>query len=192
VPLYILILIVGFVCNTASAFTAAYSRRWGPKRGSLVTAVLRNVLGIPVWAAGFVLALRAPSSRLFASSSASRAAGGLLVLAGAAVITVALVSIRSRAAVPSTGDTLVHTGIYGLVRHPIHSGTFLEFLGLFLVKPSGAVATAFGLGVVWLLVQTLSEEYDLTKRLPAYRAYKESVPRFFPRLVRRSAGERHS
>ena len=192
-PVFLVVLVVGFVCNTASAFTTAYSRRWGERRGSLVTAVLRNVLGIPVWAAGFVLALRAPSSFLFAPSGSSRAAGIVLILAGAAVITVALVSIRARAAVPSTSDALVQTGIYAHVRHPIHSGTFLEFLGTFLMKSSASVAAACALGVVWLLVQTKCEEIDLLKRLPGYRAYQDAVPRFFPRWVRRGAGDgRHS
>ena len=158
-----------------------------------MTAVLRNILGIPVWAAGFVLALRAPSSFLFTRSGASRAAGIVLILAGAAVIIVALDTIRSRAAVPSTSDALVQTGIYAKVRHPIHSGTFLEFLGLFLMKPSVHVAAACGLGVVWLLVQTKCEEIDLRKRLPGYRAYQDAVPRFFPSLGRRGAGDgRHS
>jgi protein-S-isoprenylcysteine O-methyltransferase Ste14 len=192
-PVFIVVLIVGFVCNTASAFTTAYSRRLGERRGSLVTAVLRNILGIPVWAAGFVLALRAPSSFVFPPSGANRAAGIVLILAGAAVITIALVTIRLRAAVPSTSDALVRTGIYAYVRHPIHSGTFLEFLGLFLMKPSASIAAACALGVVWLFFQTKCEEIDLRKRLPGYRAYQDAVPRFFPRLVRRGAVDgRHS
>jgi|GEM_PF-1872943 len=59
--IFLLPLVLGFTSNTASAFTAAFSRRWGEKGGRAASFVLRNVLGIPVWAMGFVLAVRTPS-----------------------------------------------------------------------------------------------------------------------------------
>ena len=64
-PWFFLIpLLAGFAFNSASAFTAAYSRRWGAPAGRLITAVLRNVLGIPVWVAGLVVAARTPAPAL--------------------------------------------------------------------------------------------------------------------------------
>ena len=56
--LFLLFLILGFFFNLASAFTAAFSRRFGDRCGSLLTVLLRNVLGIPVWTIGFILAAR--------------------------------------------------------------------------------------------------------------------------------------
>jgi protein-S-isoprenylcysteine O-methyltransferase Ste14 len=83
---------------------------------------------------------------------------------------------------PSARDTLIQTGMYAHVRHPIHTGTFLEFAGLFLLIPTQTVALACALGIVWLLVQTKFEEFDLLQRLPAYHEYMRRVPRFLPRV----------
>ncbi len=83
---------------------------------------------------------------------------------------------------PSTQDALAQNGIYAHVRHPIHAGTLLEFIGLFIVMPTQVVTLACVLGIAWVLVQTRLEEYDLLQRLPGYRDYMDRVPRFLPRL----------
>ena len=79
---FLIPLLLGFALNWASAFTAAYSRRWGARGGQLATLLLRNVLGIPLWAVGLGLAMRTPSPMLFASSPAIDTLGWLLVAAG--------------------------------------------------------------------------------------------------------------
>lgn len=180
--LFLIPLLAGFTFNSASALTTAFSRRWGEGRGSLITAILRNVLGIPVWAIGFLMAVRAPSPGLFAKTIAVDAVGILLIAVGGVIIIIALFAIRARAAVPSTADRLVRSGLYSSIRHPIHSGTFLEFVGIFLLHPTQTVAVACVLGTVWANVQTRLEEYDLLQRLPSYREYMSQVPRFVPRL----------
>jgi protein-S-isoprenylcysteine O-methyltransferase Ste14 len=179
--LFLIPLLLGFTFNAVSALTTAFSRRWGKRRGSLVTAILRNVLGIPVWAIGFLLAARAPSPGLFAKTIVIDAVGIILIALGGVIIVVALLAIRSRAAVPATTDPLIRSGLYFHVRHPIHSGTILEFAGLFLLHPTQTIALACILGTLWVLVQTKLEEYDLLQRLPAYREYMKQVPRFYPR-----------
>ena len=179
---FLIPLLFGFACNLASAFTAAFSQRWGARRGAQLTFVLRNILGIPVWAVGMVMAFRSPQPALFDPGIAVRVAGWGLVLAGGAVIVLALFAIRGRAAAPSMGDALVQNGVYARVRHPIHSGTLLEFGGLFLLNPSTAAAVACAMGVGWVLLQTRFEEIDLAQRLPGYREYMRRVPRFVPRL----------
>lgn len=183
--LFLIPLLLGFTFNAASALTTAFSRRWGEKKGSLVTAVLRNILGIPVWAIGFFMAVRAPSPGLFTKTEVTEVAGLILVAAGGVIILMALSAIRGRAAAPSTQDQLIRAGLYAHVRHPIHSGTLLEFAGVLLLRPTRAVAIACALGVVWVLVQTGLEEYDLRERLPDYRDYMDQVPRFLPRLLRK-------
>lgn len=93
-----------------------------------------------------------------------------------------LITIRLRSLAPSTGDALAQSGIYARVRHPIHSGTFLEFLGLFIIRPSVTIGLACALGVIWVLIQTICEERDLLQRIPQYRDYMNRVPRFFPKV----------
>ena len=177
---FLIPLLIGFTLNVASAYTAEWSERWGARRGETVTAVLRNVLGIPVWAVGLILAVRTRAPVLF-SAPAAEFAGWLLLAAGCVVIALALHALRAKAAVPSTRDTLVEHGLYGRVRHPIHAGMFLVWISLVLVHPTAAVALASGLGAVWTLVQTGAEESDLMRRLPAYQDYMRRVPRFVPR-----------
>lgn len=186
---FLIPLLIGFTLNVASAFTAAWSR-WGEARGRLITAVLRNVLGIPVWTIGLILAIRTPSQALFPPSAAAEIAGYVLLAAGCAIIGLALHAIRSKAAVPSTSDTLVEHGMYARVRHPIHAGMFLVWVAVVLVHPTEVVTLASAIGVVWTLVQTRAEELDLVRRIPAYRDYMKRVPRFVPGMKGR--GEKAS
>jgi len=178
---FIIPLALGFAFNAASAFTSAYARRWGETGGRIASFILRNVLGIPVWAIGFVLAVRAPSHILLPRAVATAVAGWILIACGGAAILWALRALGWRAVAPSTRDTLVADGPYRYVRHPIHIGTFLEFVGLWLLVPSLAVTVACFVGIGWLWVQTLVEEADLRERVPGYREYVAHAPRFVPR-----------
>lgn len=180
--LLIILLIIGFVCDTASAFTSAFSKRWGKSRGSFITLILRNILGIPVWALGFLLAVRMHAKLFYEPALIVKIFGWLMIAVGGAIILMALISIPIRAAAPAVGDHLVQTGLYNRVRHPIHSGTLLEFAGIIVLIPKPAVAIACGLGVVWVMIQTMCEEHDLLQRMPEYREYMKQVPRFLPRL----------
>ncbi len=182
----LVLLLAGFGCNAASAFTTAHSRRWGERRGQLITGVLRNLLGIPVWVVGLALAVRTPSPALFASNAGTTAIAWLLLVIGSLVQVLALAALRRRAALPSTRDTLVERGPYGRLRHPIYAGLLLEFLAIALLKPTRDAALACALGALWAVLQARLEEIDLVQRLPAYRDYMRRVPRFLPRR-RRSA-----
>jgi protein-S-isoprenylcysteine O-methyltransferase Ste14 len=179
---FLIPLIIGFSSNAASAFTALYSEMWGKKQGTLLSFVFRNIFGIPVWATGFVMAIRESSGFFFRDSLMAQITGWLLIIAGAVIILIALVSIRMKAASPSTGDSLVNKGIYSIIRHPIHSGTFLEFAGIFILHPSLQIGMATLLGCIWIFFQTKFEEQDLLKRIPEYGDYLKQVPRFFPSL----------
>jgi protein-S-isoprenylcysteine O-methyltransferase Ste14 len=183
---FLIPLLLGFALNAASAFTAAYSRRWGERRGQLASLILRNVAGIPLWVVGLGLAIRTPSPMLFTSGLVTEALGWLLVTAGCMVILLGLLALGWRAAMPSVRDTLVVHGVYAHVRHPLYGGMLLQFPGLALLSPSQAVVLACGLGVGWVVVQARLEELDLLQRIPAYREYMEWVPRrFLPRLSKR-------
>ena len=176
--LFLIPLVIGFACNLASAFTTPFCRRYGEKQGRRMSVLLRNVFGIPVWSLGFLLAFRASSPALFASSTSLQTIGWLLTAAGGVIILAALYTIRIRSIAPSVRDTLAQHGLYRLVRHPIHSGVMLEFAGLALIFPTLTTAAACFLGLVWVQLQTRFEEHDLLQRLPGYRAYMDRVPRF--------------
>jgi protein-S-isoprenylcysteine O-methyltransferase Ste14 len=184
---FLIPLLLGFALNSASTFTAAYSRRWGERRGQLASVLLRDVFGMPVWAVGLALAMRTPSPMLFTSGPVTEALGWLLTAAGSCVILWALLPLGWRAVMPSVRDTLVIRGLYAHVRHPLYCGVLLEFVGLALLNPTQAVVLACALGIGWIVLQARLEELDLLQRMPAYREYMERVPRFVPHLSRRKA-----
>jgi protein-S-isoprenylcysteine O-methyltransferase Ste14 len=186
---FLLPLLFGFGCSLASTFTTAFAQRWGPRVGVWVGVALRGVLGLPLWALGFALAVQTPAPWLAVPGLVTRLAGWALAAAGGAIILWALATLRGRAARPSVQDALAQTGLYARVRHPIHGGTLLEFAGLGLLCPTWPVALACGLGGLWVLGQTWLEERDLLQRLPDYRAYMQRVPRFIPRFGAKPQGE---
>ena len=184
---FLIPLILGFVLAGASAFTAAFSRRWGEGGGRMATSILRNLLGIPLWLLGFFLAWIQPATPFFSPSGLTRTISGILIIAGSVPVLWGHVELGWRTHMPSVRDTLVRHGLYAYVRHPIYSGGILVLVGLALLKPTLTVMLACVIAAVFLMVQAFLEEIDLLQRLPAYRKYMEEVPRFIPRL-RRSRG----
>ena len=71
--IFLLPLLLGFALAGASAFTAAYSRRWGGQGGQMATSILRNFLGIPLWVIGFMMAWLQPSRVVLAPTQGSAA-----------------------------------------------------------------------------------------------------------------------
>jgi len=179
---FLIPLLIGFGFNWASVFTHSYSVLLGERGGRAASFIMRNILGIPVWAYGLVLAVRASASPFYIPSGATEVLGWLLILAGTISMIGALFSLGLRAYRPTERDTLVSSGLFKYVRHPIYSGLLLDFIALILLRPTipALLACVFGWGFVFILARL--EELDLVQRLPAYRQYMQQVPRFFPRL----------
>jgi protein-S-isoprenylcysteine O-methyltransferase Ste14 len=177
---FLIPLLAGFISHIASSFTAGFSEKYGSGKGTFITIVLRDILGIPLWATGFLLAIKNSNDLLFLSSMMSNLAGWTIIAAGGILIITALVNIKTKAAAPSVSDSLVQSGIYSIVRHPIHLGTLLEFAGIFILWPTLQTGIAFFIGIIWIVFQTRFEEKDLLKRIPEYKDYMEKVSGFFP------------
>ncbi|MDQ7851028.1 MAG: methyltransferase [Armatimonadota bacterium] len=179
---FLIPLLLGFALGGASAFTAAYSHWWGDRGGQAATMILRNALGIPLWVVGYILAWRDPAPFLFVPVGAARTLAWLLVAAGTVPVIWGHLQLGLRTHMPSVRDSLVRTGLYARMRHPIYAGVVLVFGGLAVLRPTAPVLVASCVGIGWALVQARLEELDLVKRLPAYREYMRQVPRFFPRF----------
>jgi protein-S-isoprenylcysteine O-methyltransferase Ste14 len=179
---FLIPLFLSFIFNLASTFTAVYSRRLGARPGQLISAVLRNVLGLPLLGLAFVLAARQPAPRLLGESWLLAAAAWVLFILGTGLILWSLLAIRLQAAAPSVSDALVQHGLYAYVRHPLYDGVFLELGGAALARPTWPMLLSCGLAAGWVIVQAWAEEQDLLQRLPGYRAYIQRVPRFVPRF----------
>ncbi len=175
----------GFGIAGASAFTTAYSRRWGARGGQVATAVLRNLLGIPLLGLGVLLAWLADEPLLFTSPVPLQAAAWVVALAAFSVVLWAHWVLGLATHFPSVQDPLVRTNIYAHVRHPIYASMVLAFTAIILVKPTLTMVLALGLGMIWANVQARLEEHDLVQRLPGYAQYMRDVPRFVPSFHRR-------
>ncbi|HXH51043.1 MAG TPA: methyltransferase [Terriglobia bacterium] len=82
---------------------------------------------------------------------------------------------------------VVGTGIYARVRHPRYANIMLGFLAFGLLTGAAAIfLLAFVTFLLYLIVTPL-EERELREHYGSdYDAYARTVPRFLPRLRRRS------
>lgn len=180
----IIFIVTGFALVGASAFTAYFSRLWGGKGGQMATIVLRNLLGIPLWFTGFVLAWLKPSPFLFNPYLWTQLLGAFLIIAGSIPFIWGHIELGWRTHMPSVKDTLVRHGLYAYVRHPIYAGGFFIVVGLALLKPTYSFLLVCALVFIWIVIQARLEEIDLLQRMPDYKEYMKQVPRFVPRFRR--------
>jgi protein-S-isoprenylcysteine O-methyltransferase Ste14 len=81
---------------------------------------------------------------------------------------------------PIAGGTLVTTGVYGVVRHPIYTGLIFGTLGLGIFR-----ASLLGMGLAALLLiffdlKSRREEKWLVEAYPAYVDYQRRVRKLIP------------
>ena len=81
----------------------------------------------------------------------------------------------SRTVKVEEGQTVVDTGLYGIVRHPMYAVTILLFLMIPLILGSWYALIAFAFYPSIIIVRLKDEEDLLTRELQGYEAYKEKV-----------------
>ena len=79
---------------------------------------------------------------------------------------------------PRREGTLVETGPFALVRHPVYGGGLAFFAGLSLAVGPGGLAPTAALGLLWV-AKSREEERRLAARFPGYDAYRSRVRRRF-------------
>ena len=81
---------------------------------------------------------------------------------------------------PSASSTLVQTGIYGLIRHPLYTAVFCGSVGWALIWRSWpALLAALALAPLFN-AKARREERWLRQQFPEYAAYEQRVRRFVP------------
>lgn len=73
------------------------------------------------------------------------------------------------------GQTVVSTGLYGIVRHPMYSATVVLFLSMPVVLGSLPALLVFLLYPFLIAKRIRNEEQVLTRELPGYQEYKRKV-----------------
>ena len=81
----------------------------------------------------------------------------------------------SRTVKVEEGQTVVDTGLYGIVRHPMYAVTILLFLMMPLVLGSWYALIPFAFYPAIIIVRLKDEEALLTKELSGYAEYKQKV-----------------
>jgi protein-S-isoprenylcysteine O-methyltransferase Ste14 len=129
----------------------------------------RTVVGQPAWS--------------FPFPHVCRLAGGVLMAVGGALLVAGLVRLGSGLTplpYPKAGATLVQTGPFALVRHPMYSGGLVLALGWALYVQGwltlGYVVALF----VFLDGKSRREERWLAERFPEYAAYQRRVRKLIP------------
>ena len=73
------------------------------------------------------------------------------------------------------GQTVISTGLYAVVRHPMYLASVLMFLSIPLVMGSWYALIPFAFYPVLMVVRILDEEKLLTAELSGYEEYKRKV-----------------
>lgn len=101
--------------------------------------------------------------------------GDLLVVIGLGVTSLVVIqnSFAASTVRVETGQTLVSTGLYGLVRHPMYTGNMITIIGFPL-----ALGSYWGLvcvlpGLIVLILRIRDEEKLLHEELDGYREYAQ-------------------
>lgn len=104
---------------------------------------------------------------------------------GLMVVTLAIVQLNKNLTpfpTPKTSGTLIQTGLYRYVRHPIYSGIIVMAVGFGVFQES---TWKLVLGILlWVLFYFKSryEETLLVKQYPDYEVYRSRTSRLFPFL----------
>ena len=81
----------------------------------------------------------------------------------------------SRAVEVQEGQTVISTGLYGIVRHPMYLATLLMFLPMPLILQSFWGLVPFAIYPALIIVRIINEEKVLTDELDGYKEYKSKV-----------------
>lgn len=81
----------------------------------------------------------------------------------------------SRTVKVEEGQTVVDTGLYSIVRHPMYMATILLFLMIPVVLGSWYALIVFAFYPAIIIVRLKDEENLLTRELPGYEEYKQKV-----------------
>ena len=81
----------------------------------------------------------------------------------------------SRTVKVEEGQTVISTGLYGIVRHPMYLASVLMFLSIPLVMGSWYALIPFAFYPLLMVIRILDEEKLLTAELSGYEEYKGKV-----------------
>ncbi len=140
----------------------------------LVTMVIfgpRTCCGLPEWKEPFVLL--------------GSMGGGMLMVAGSLLAVAGLLNLgKNLTPLPRPKDTatLIETGAYRLVRHPIYGGIILSAFGWSLWVHSLLTICYATTLLMFFEIKSNREEQWLMEKFPEYSNYRRRIRKFIPFL----------
>jgi protein-S-isoprenylcysteine O-methyltransferase Ste14 len=104
----------------------------------------------------------------------------LLIVAGNAVATVALLQLGRSFSIMPEARRLVTSGVYGLMRHPLYLAEELAVIGILMQFLSGGTILLCAAHIGFQLRRMRNEERVLVGAFPEYRAYCARTARLLP------------
>jgi len=109
--------------------------------------------------------------------------GLILGMVGAGLILLGLMSLGSNLTPfprPRDNNTLVDTGVYAIVRHPIYSGIILGAIGWACLFASTLILIYARILFFFLDIKSRQEERWLAEKHPSYEVYQKRVRKLIP------------
>jgi protein-S-isoprenylcysteine O-methyltransferase Ste14 len=166
----------------AAAFALGFGFDWASWRRSAVLKPVLELATVACFLAALLWTLATPGRWGWPAWVA--VVGWPLVAAGAALLAYSLffeIPFAATYARPGSGDVLVTTGTYALVRHPGVLWLGLLLAGLALVSRGRLMLVA---GAIWLLCDIvyvwLQEAFLFRRMFPGYEEYQRTTPMLVP------------
>ncbi len=85
-------------------------------------------------------------------------------------------------AVREKKKSLTTTGPYKYIRHPMHVGTVLEYLGLLILFFNWTTLIIYTVMTIFTSYGIKKEEQEIEKKFSKYKTYKKQTGMFFPKF----------
>lgn len=111
-----------------------------------------------------------------------RVVSTMLVILGTSLSAWCLYQLGKSFSIMAVSRELKTHGSYSIVRHPLYGAEVVMIMGFILSHGS---LLAYGVGVVWLLLQVRRAQFEesvLRKTFPEYESYARRVPMLIPGL----------
>lgn len=110
--------------------------------------------------------------------------GILLSILGVAIDCLAMWRLRRSFSIMAEVRSLITTGIYGWIRHPLYAGEIIHFFGISLVYNNIPTYSMCVLLIVLQSMRAMIEEQKLIAHVPEYVHYRKQAGFFFPKFRR--------
>ena len=108
-----------------------------------------------------------------------------LAIAGFIIIIISILQLNTNLSIfptPKKDGELIMSGLFKYVRHPIYTGILMTAFFYSLYSNSGYRLIISLLLVILFYYKSNYEEKALLLKFPAYKSYRASTGRFFPRF----------